>query len=132
MSNPVVRMTLKENVVIDGVKYKAVTAASNAHEDSCDRCAFRNMGAVCGEVECISWRRKDRRPVYFEVKPKKVKDGGWIKVNGVKPDLPPDLLIEWVNKTGNTAKVHAGSLAWCIGLSNEVVKYRPVPTVTKP
>jgi hypothetical protein len=132
MSNPVVRVTKKENVVVDGVKYKAITAASNSHPDTCARCAFRNKGDLCGPVNCLSWNRKDGRLVYFEAKPKKVKKGGWIKVNGVKPDLPPDLLIEWVNKTGNTAKVLAGSLAWCIGLSNEVVKYRPVPTVTKP
>ena len=132
MSNRVVRVTLKENAVVDGVKYKAVTAASNARENSCARCAFRNMGDVCGEVQCISWNRKDGRPVYFEVKPKKVKDDGWIKVNGVKPDLPPGMLIEWVNKVGNSNTVPAGLLQWGIGLPIEVVKYRPVPTVTKP
>lgn len=71
MINRVVRVTMKENVVVDGVKYKAITAASNDTRDSCDRCALRNSGDVCGEVQCISWHRKDGRPVYFEVKPKK-------------------------------------------------------------
>ena len=132
MSNRVVRVTLKENVVVDGVKYKAITAASNARENSCVHCAFRNMGNVCGEVRCLSWDRKDGRPVYFEVKPKKVKDDGWIKVNGVKPDLPPNLLIDWVNRTGLPSTCQVSQLNWAIGQPHAVVKYRPVPTVTKP
>jgi hypothetical protein len=72
MSNPVVRITKKENVVVDGVKYKAITAPSNERSDTCVRCAFRNEShRLCGRVNCIPWYRKDGRSVYFEVAPKK-------------------------------------------------------------
>jgi hypothetical protein len=72
MSNPVVRITKKENVVVDGVKYKAIKAASNERSDTCVRCSFRSEShRLCGRVNCIPWYRKDGRSVYFEVAPKK-------------------------------------------------------------
>ena len=134
MSNPVVRVTKKENVVVDGVKYKAKTAKSARIGDTCELCAFRNRSAAC--TPCEAPDRKDGRNVYFIVKPPKAAKPaeipappgeGWVAIKGTVPYVQPGILIEWVNKLGGGATCRAGALDWGIGHSYEVTHYRPAP-----
>ena len=66
----VTRVTKKQNVVIDGVKYKAVEAASGKLQDTCDHCALsRRRTNLCrlGVAKCLGEDRADGRNVYFIV-----------------------------------------------------------------
>ena len=131
MSNPVVRVTKKENVVVDGVKYKAKTARSARLDDTCAYCALRNRSDSCAPCEAPD--RKDGRNVYFIVKPPKAAKPaeipapeGWIAVKGIVPALNPGMRVEWVNRAGTRSSCSVGNLHWCIGSIYEVTHYRPV------
>ncbi len=51
-----VRITKKGNVVVDGVKYKAIPAPRNAGS-VCAHCAFDELREACDPAPCTSTRR---------------------------------------------------------------------------
>lgn len=57
-----IRITKKQNMVVDGVKYKAYVA-----QDSCVGCAFHGgkYTGACREAPCIRDMRGDKRSVIF-------------------------------------------------------------------
>lgn len=63
-----IRVTKKQNMVVDGVKYKAET------NDSCEGCAFQDkMHVACGRAPCGPTLRDDERSVVFVIKKQKAK-----------------------------------------------------------
>lgn len=118
-----IRVTKKQNIVVDGVKYKAKEVGHGV----CTGCAFDPgpMAETCRAVRdtdvCTSTYRADGRSVVWVKKEPK-----WIPVNGAKPaDLPDATQIEWKNKLGTRGgPIYAGGLAWAKGLRNEVTHYR--------
>lgn len=118
-----IRVTKKQNIVVDGVKYKAKPVPPG----TCRGCAFygperRETCPKVGEEKvCTSITRTDDQSVVWVKKEPK-----WIPVNGAKPaDLPDATQIEWKNKLGTRGgPISAGGLAWAKGLRNEVTHYR--------
>jgi len=117
------QVTKKDNVIIDGVKYKAKNVIRAGH---CDGCAFEIEGRLsdfCGASPCVSFDRQDSREVIFvEAKPK----NPWIAVNGVVPELDLDTMIEWRSKTNGRDITTFNDLCWAIGKPHEVTHYRLV------
>lgn len=112
-----IKITKKQNVKVDGVKYVA-----KAYE-GCAGCAFQpiEMDSACREAPCSSGRLLDGLSVIFVKKESK-----WIPVNGEEPrDLDPGTSILWKTKSGSKGgPCSAGALAWQIGYPNEVTHYR--------
>lgn len=117
-----IKVTKKQNVKVDGVKYKAVLG------DSCIGCAF-DRGPhfeVCGPAPCQARSRDDGREVIFVKKVTK-----WLPADGVKPaDLAPNTRIVWKDARGDVLKdkygVRAGSLNWAGCSDDKVIGYRIV------
>lgn len=62
-----IRITKKQNVVVDGVKYKAKNSYGG-----CAGCAFRReVASACDAAPCANHARDDKREVIFVVKKKK-------------------------------------------------------------
>ena len=112
-----ITITKKQNIRIDGVKYKA---QEYLHKTGCTPCIL-SLKDRCHAVPCSPGERTDGKNVIFvKAEPK------WIKVNGVVPDLAPNLLVEWRNKKDMQGTASAVSLIWGIGEDNEVTHYRVV------
>lgn len=65
-----IRVTKKQNVVVDGVKYKAVPTDEFDADDPCTVCHlhrkhFNNTKAACSSAPCGSPDRDDNRDVVF-------------------------------------------------------------------
>jgi hypothetical protein len=107
-----IEVTKKQNIRIDGVKYKAV-----ASDGTCMGCDLYE--GSCFAVPCVPPDRMDSRHVIFVRK-----EPEWTPVNGIKPVLDPLAKIEWKNRLGHSMSTTAGELCWNIGSANEVTHYR--------
>lgn len=113
-----IKVTKKQNVKVDGVKYKAVLGGT------CTGCAFDDTAPheACGRAPCHASSRDDGREVIFVKKESK-----WVAINGVVPYLRPSTRVTWKTKDGRTGGTcTAEALSWSIGDSNEVTHYRIV------
>lgn len=64
-----IRVTKKQNMVVDGVKYKAKTS-----DGGCEGCAFRyNSTSACDAAPCAPHNRDDSRDAIFVIKKQKAK-----------------------------------------------------------
>lgn len=116
------QVTKKENIIIDGVKYKAKDVI---RDGQCDGCALEKevTAAFCNASPCLPFERQDGREVIFvEAKPK----NPWIAVNGVVPELDLDDVIEWRSKANGRDITTFNDLYWAIGKPHEVTHYRLV------
>lgn len=115
-----VKVTKKQNVKVDGVKY-----VPQEQRGTCLGCAFdrAHMRAACNLAPCTG--REDSREVIFVLKADQ-----WIPIKGVVPKLDPNTRIEWRSKSWKASACgpcFAGGLNWAIGEANEVTHYRVVP-----
>lgn len=121
-----IRVTKKQNIVVDGVKYKAKPVPPG----TCRGCAFygpegRETCRRVGDKDvCDFHSRTDYQSVVWVKKEPK-----WIPVNGAKPaDLPDDALVLWKATNGCTSPKNrgapAGSLNWGQMMGHRVTHYR--------
>lgn len=108
-----ITITKKQNVKIDGVKYKA------KRQLDCNGCAFDHRDEkFCRPMPCRAQMRADEHSVIF------VKTNPWIAVNGVKPDIPLGRQFQWKDRQGNKAITSGPLLNWSFGEPDEVTHYR--------
>jgi hypothetical protein len=113
------KITKKQNVILDGMKYVAKEYVD------CNQCAFTKIG-LCGEIPCMPHRRHDEQEVHFVFKGPVKPKNKWIAINGVIPGLAPNLRIEFKNKLGTVSSLTVKILDWAIGRDCEVTHYRAV------
>lgn len=126
-----VTVTKKQNVVVDGIKYKAVGLTLTK---GCRECAFYGGGPlenVCTLAPCTAMARQDCHSVIF-VKDKR-QWGVWQDVGDKKPKIPDGVWVEWISAHGRTHVCHfPEDIDWGIGGQDPIVRYRLVkPTKGK-